>query len=67
MNHAVRGLTLTFCLVLSEGLTFSQSTSTDVVPAVTAAPIADVYVGTTKGIYLYDAATTGKLTLLIRP
>jgi hypothetical protein len=49
--------------VLSEGLTFSQSTSTDVVPAVTAAPIADVYVGTTKGIYLYDAATTGKLTL----
>jgi hypothetical protein len=65
MNHAVRGLTLTFCLaLLSAGLTFAQSTSTQVVLAVTAAPIADVYVGTTKGIYLYDAATTGKLTLV---
>jgi hypothetical protein len=65
MNHAVRGLTLTLCLAsLSARLTFAQSISTEVVPAVTAAPVAGVYVGTTKGIYLYDASTTGKLTLI---
>ena len=63
MNCAVRGLTLTFCLAFtSAGLT--QSTSTEAAPAATtAAPIAHVYVGTTKGIYFYDAAATGKLTL----
>ncbi len=64
MNYAVRGLTLTFCLAFtSAGL--AQATSTEAAPAArTAAPIAHVYVGTTKGIYLYDAATTGKLTLV---
>jgi len=65
MNHTVRGLTFTLCLApLSAGLSFAQSASTEVAPAQTAAPIASVYVGTTKGIYLYDAATTGKLTLV---
>jgi hypothetical protein len=33
-------------------------------PATTPAPVAQVYVGTTKGIYLYNASTTGKLTLV---
>ena len=65
MNHAVRGLKLTFCLaLLSAGLTFAQSTSTEVVQAVTTALVAHVYVGTTKGIYLYDAAANGKLILV---
>jgi hypothetical protein len=65
MNHAIRVLKFTFCLtVLSAGLTFAQSTSPEAVPAATAAPIAHVYVGTTKGIYLYDASTTGKPTLV---
>jgi hypothetical protein len=65
MNNAFRGLTLTFCLALtSAGLIFAQSASTEVAPAVTAAPVANVYVGTTKGVYLYEASTTGKLTLV---
>ncbi len=65
MDYAVRGLTLAFCLVpLSGGLAFAQSTSIDADPAVTIAPIANLYVGTTKGIYLYDETPTGKLTLV---
>jgi hypothetical protein len=65
MNHAVRDLTLTLCLALtSAGFTFAQATSTQVVPAASAAPAATVYVGTTKGIYVYNESATGKLTLL---
>jgi hypothetical protein len=65
MNHAARGFTLTFCLALTAaGPTFAQSTSAEAVPAATAGPIAHVYVGTTKGVYLYNAAATGKLTLV---
>ena len=44
--------------LLISTLAFSQT------PATTPAPIAHVYVGTTKGIYLYNAATTGKLALV---
>jgi hypothetical protein len=64
MTHAIRSCTLTFSLVvLSAGLTSAQSAATQVEPATSAAPIANVYVGTTKGIYFYDASTTGKVTL----
>lgn len=65
MNHALRGLKLTICLILlSAGLTVAQSTSTETVPVTTAAPIANVYVGTTKGIYLYHTSAGGKPTLV---
>lgn len=37
--------------------------SSTLLTATAPAPVAYVYVGTTKGIYLYDAASTGKLTL----
>jgi hypothetical protein len=63
MEHAARFLKLIFCLaLLPTGLAFSQTTPDEVAPAVTAAPVAYVYIGTTKGVYLYDAASTGKLT-----
>ncbi len=63
MGHAVRFLKLIFCLaLLPTGLVFAQTTPDSVAPAVTAAPVAYVYIGTTKGVYLYDAASTGKLT-----
>ena len=63
MDHAVRRLKLIFCLaLLPTGLVFAQTTPDSVAPAVTAAPVAYVYIGTTKGVYLYDAASTGKLT-----
>ncbi len=63
MVHAVRGLKLTFCLaLLPTGLAFAQTTPVEVTPAVVAAPVAYVYIGTTKGVYLYDAASTGQLT-----
>ena len=63
MAHAVRGLKLTFCLVLlPTGLAFAQTTPDEVAPAVTAASVAYVYMGLTKGVYLYDASSTGKLT-----
>ena len=64
MAHAVRIWTLALCLtLLSAGIAFPQ-TSADVSPAATptAAGVAYVYVGTTKGVYLYDAASNGKLT-----
>jgi hypothetical protein len=62
MEHAVRFLKLIFCLaLLPTGLAFAQTTP-DEVPATTAAPVAYVYVGTTKGVYLYDAASSGNLT-----
>jgi hypothetical protein len=35
--------------------------------AATAAPVAYVYVSTSKGVYLYDAASTGKLALVGGP
>ena len=35
--------------------------SSTLLAATAPAPVAYVYVGTTKGIYLYDAASTGKL------
>lgn len=63
MGHAVRFLKLIFCLaLLPTGLAFAQTTPDEVAPAVTAPPVAYVYIGTTKGVYLYDAASTGKLT-----
>jgi len=63
---AVRACTLAFCLtVLSVGMAFPQ-TSADVSSAATptAAHVAYVYVGTTKGVYLYDAASNGSLSLV---
>jgi hypothetical protein len=61
--------TLTFCLAaLSPATAFAQTsaqTSPDVSSAVTpAAEAAHVYVGTTKGVYLYSAASNGSLSLV---
>jgi len=69
MAHMVscplRTCTLTFVLaVLFPGITFSQA-SPDINSAATpaAAQAAHVYVGTTKGVYLYNAASNGSLSL----
>ena len=67
MTHVVRTRILTFCLAaIVAGPAFSQTFSTDAVSeAVPAAShVAYVYVGTTKGVNLYDVASNGKLTLV---
>ncbi len=67
MTHAVRSCIFTLCLaILSAGpaLTQEQSSKADPAATVTAADVAYVYVGTANGVYLYDAAANGKLTLV---
>jgi hypothetical protein len=67
MSHAAAGCILTFCLaILSTEPGFTQDQSSEASPAATvsAADVGDVYVGTTKGVYLYHAATNGQLTLV---
>ncbi len=67
MRRAVAGSMLTLCLaILSAKPAFTQNPSSEVSLAVTASTsdVAHVYVGTTKGVYLYDAASNGKLTLV---
>ena len=66
MAHVLRTFTLSLSLALpTAGIAFSQPLP-DASPAATAA-VADpayVYVGTTKGVYLYNAASNGSLTLV---
>ena len=67
MRHAAAGCMLTFCLtVLPAGPAFTQNPSSEASPAATvsASDVAHVYVGTHKGVYLYNAAANGKLTLV---
>jgi hypothetical protein len=58
--------TLAMCFpLLSTGIALSQTTadlSSAATPAATG--VAYVYVGTTKGVYLYDAASNGSLSLV---
>src|SRR5690242_7320267 len=64
MDCILRTCTFALCLTaLSTGIAFPQAAS-DATPAatVTASPVAHVYVGTTGGIYLYDAAPNGGLS-----
>src|ERR1035441_1662354 len=64
MKYVVTGLKLAICLaVLAAGPAFTQSTSDEATSNTAAAPVAYVYVQTTKGVNLYDAAANGKLTL----
>jgi hypothetical protein len=58
---------LAFCLIaaISTISAFAQNPSAEaVVETVDAAPVAYVYVSTANGINLYDASSTGKLTLV---
>jgi hypothetical protein len=67
MRHAVRSCIFTLCLAgLSAGPAFTQTSSSEASSAATVsgANVAYVYVGTAKGVYLYDAASNGKLTLV---
>lgn len=67
MRQAAAVCVLTLSLaVLSTGRAVSQTKSQDSVPAqtITASDVAHVYVGTTKGVYLYDATANGSLTLV---
>jgi hypothetical protein len=67
MRHAAAGSILTFCLaVLSAGPAFTQTPSSEANSAATvsASAVAYVYVGSPTGVYLYDAAANGKLTLV---
>jgi hypothetical protein len=67
MRHAVTGLKLVFCLaLLSAGPAFTQSPSEEEISksTVAPAPVAHVYVQTTKGVDVYDATAAGKLTLV---
>lgn len=67
MTHAVRSCMLTFCLaVLSTGLAFTQTSTSAASPAasVTPADVDFVYVGTHKGVYLYDATSSGMFNLV---
>jgi hypothetical protein len=64
MKHAIPCHPLAIGLALfSTATAFAQIPSTQSTASTAAAPVAYVYVGTrTKGIYLYDAASNGKLT-----
>jgi hypothetical protein len=67
MRHAAAGSIVILCLaVLTAGPAFTQTPSPEASPAATvsAADVAHVYVGTATGVYLYDAASNGKLTLV---
>ena len=66
MTRAARTSTLAICLtLLSVGTAFPQTSSDATVTATPAAVhVAYVYVGTTKGVYLYNAASNGSLTLV---
>jgi hypothetical protein len=66
MRHAVTGTKLAFSFVLLlAGPALTQALSDEATPwAKAAAPVAHVYVQTTKGINAYDAAANGKLTLI---
>lgn len=63
-TRVVRTCTLAFCLtVLAAGNTFPQtSPDTNSTPSPDAAHVSYVYVGTSNGAYLYDAASNGVLT-----
>ena len=65
VSRALKISTLTLCLAALGPAAFSQ-TSPDVGSAATpaAAGVAYVYVGTTKGVYLYNAASNGSLSLV---
>jgi hypothetical protein len=70
VSCALRISTFTLCLAaLGPATAFPQTslqTSSDISSAATptAAQAAHVYVGTTKGVYLYNAASNGSLTLV---
>jgi hypothetical protein len=67
MTHAARTCMLTFCLaVLSARPAFTQTLASEAIPetSAAAAPVAYVYIGTAKGVNLYDAASNGTLTLV---
>src|SRR5690242_6960988 len=64
MAHRVTTLAVAFCLpLLSAGAAFPQ-TSPDATSNPTPGRVSDVYVGTSNGVYLYHAASTGKLSLV---
>jgi hypothetical protein len=69
MKHSVTGYNLAFLVaLLSAGPAFTRTTSPAVIRestiAAPAAPVAHVYIGTTKGVVLYNAASDGQLTLV---
>ncbi len=65
MRYKFKVCSFTFCLVLLAVVAaFTQAQSTAAAPDATAAPVAYVYLQTTKGVDLYDAAANGKLTLV---
>jgi len=54
-----------FLALLSAGPAFTQTPSDEATPeAKAAAPVAYVYVQTTKGVNVYDATAAGKLSLV---
>jgi hypothetical protein len=66
MARAVRIWTLALCLTALSAATAFPQTSSDITSAATpaVAGVAYVYVGTTKGVYLYNAASNGSLSLV---
>ena len=66
VSCAVRISTLTLCLAALYPATAFPQAASDVSSAATAAAAqaANVYVGTTKGVYLYNAASNGSLSLV---
>jgi Big-like domain-containing protein len=65
MAHAVKIWTLALCLTALPAATAFPQTSSDISSAATpSAGVAYVYVGTTKGVYLYNAASNGSLSLV---
>jgi hypothetical protein len=64
--YALRISTLTLCLAALYPATAFPQTSSDVSSAAspTAGPVAYVYVGTSKGVYLYHAGSNGSLSLV---
>jgi hypothetical protein len=63
MTYAVRALTLTFFLALLPAVPAFTQTQ-EVTPKAAAAPVANVYIQTQKGVNVYDANAAGQLTAL---
>src|ERR1039458_1681114 len=65
MRHASRASFLVIGLaILLATPAYSQTTSAYPTSNAAATPVAYVYVGTSKGVDFYDAASNGKLTLV---
>jgi hypothetical protein len=64
MTHSLRGYPLSFCLAMFCAVPAFTQTSEAISEPSSTAPVAYVYVQTSKGVNVYDTSAAGKLTLV---